>query len=88
MAAAGTPPEERAAAMPQSATDDLRIRTITPLATPAEVMDECPATPAALATVGNARTALHRILAGSDDRLEIVMRVYFEKPRTIVAGRA
>jgi len=84
------------------------------------VMDECPATPAALATVGNARTALHRILAGSDDRLavvigpcsihdpraaleyaqrlaaqrerlggelEIVMRVYFEKPRTTVGWK-
>ncbi len=120
MAAAGTPPEKRAAAMPQSATDDLRIRTINPLATPAEVMEECPATSAALATVGQARSAVHRILEGADDRLavvigpcsihdtraaldyaqrlaeqrvrlggelEIVMRVYFEKPRTTVGWK-
>ncbi|BFI95543.1 MAG: 3-deoxy-7-phosphoheptulonate synthase [Rhodanobacter sp.] len=106
--------------MSHAATDDLRIRSIHPLATPAEVMDEYPATDAVLDTVGNARTALHRILAGADDRLavvigpcsihdpraaldyarrlaeqrarlggelEIVMRVYFEKPRTTVGWK-
>src|SRR6185437_3063254 len=67
------PHPRKAAAMSQSATDDLRIRTITPLATPAEVMDECPATPAALATVGKARAVLHRILDGGDDRLAVVI---------------
>ena len=106
--------------MPHVSTDDLRIRNIQPLATPAEVMEECPATDAALDTVGHARTALHRILDGADDRLavvigpcsihdpqaaldyaqrlaeqrrcfagelEIVMRVYFEKPRTTVGWK-
>jgi 3-deoxy-7-phosphoheptulonate synthase len=106
--------------MPHASTDDLRIRSIQPLATPAEVMDECPATNAVLDTVGHARAALHRILDGADDRLavvigpcsihdpraaldyaqrlaeqrgrfggelEIVMRVYFEKPRTTVGWK-
>ena len=106
--------------MSQTVTDDLRIRSLTPLATPREVIAECPATPPALATVGAARDAVHRILAGSDDRLvvvigpcsihdpraaldyarrlaeqrthfadelEIVMRVYFEKPRTTVGWK-
>ena len=106
--------------MSHAATDDLRIRSIHPLATPAEVMDECPATDAMLDTVGHARVALHRILDRADDRLavvigpcsihdpraaleyaqrlaeqrrrfggelEIVMRVYFEKPRTTVGWK-
>ncbi|MBD8880479.1 3-deoxy-7-phosphoheptulonate synthase [Rhodanobacter sp. 7MK24] len=106
--------------MSHVSTDDLRIRSIHPLATPLEVMDECPATNAMLDTVGNARVALHRILDGLDDRLavvigpcsihdpraaldyaqrlaaqrerlgdelEIVMRVYFEKPRTTVGWK-
>ncbi|HET8764232.1 MAG TPA: 3-deoxy-7-phosphoheptulonate synthase, partial [Rhodanobacter sp.] len=57
----------------QPVTDDLRIREITPLATPLEVLAECPATPAALATVGATRTALHHIIDGSDDRLAVVI---------------
>jgi 3-deoxy-7-phosphoheptulonate synthase len=106
--------------MSRHATDDLRIRAITPLATPAAVMGEIPATPDALATVDAARTAVQCILAGDDDRLvvvigpcsihdpraaleyagrlaamraqlgdalEIVMRVYFEKPRTTVGWK-
>lgn len=106
--------------MSHAATDDLRIRSIHPLATPIEVMDERPVTDAMLDTVGHARTALHRILEGTDDRLaivigpcsihdpraaldyaqrlleqrrrlggelEIVMRVYFEKPRTTVGWK-
>lgn len=106
--------------MSHAATDDLRIRSIHPLATPVEVMNECPATGIALDTVGHARTALHRILEGADERLavvigpcsihdpraaldyaqrlaeqrsrlggelEIVMRVYFEKPRTTVGWK-
>ena len=36
-------------------------------------MDECPATNAVLDTVGHARTALHRILDGVDDRLAVVI---------------
>ncbi|MEW9624152.1 3-deoxy-7-phosphoheptulonate synthase [Rhodanobacter geophilus] len=81
--------------MSQPATDDLRIRTIIPLATPAEVMDECPATPTALATVGGTRAALHRILEGSDDRLAVVIgpcsihdtRAALEYARRLVAQR-
>ena len=102
------------------ATDDLRIRTITPLGTPAEIMRDCAAGDAAMATVDAARRAMHGMLCGSDDRLavvigpcsihdpraaleyaarlaplrrelgdalEIVMRVYFEKPRTTVGWK-
>ncbi|GAB2585467.1 3-deoxy-7-phosphoheptulonate synthase [Dyella jejuensis] len=101
-------------------TDDLRIREIKELATPAEVMLDSQPSPPALATVADARQALHRILHGKDDRLavvigpcsihdpvaameyarrlaaerarhadalEIVMRVYFEKPRTTVGWK-
>ena len=102
------------------ATDDLRIRAITPLSTPAEVMRDCAATDTAMATVDTSRQALHGMLCGSDDRLavvigpcsihdpraaleyaarlaplrrelgdalELVMRVYFEKPRTTVGWK-
>ena len=102
------------------ATDDLRIREIRELRTPAELMHEFPRTDAATRTVLASRHALHNILAGSDDRLavvvgpcsihdpvaaldyarrlksvrdrlsdrlEIVMRVYFEKPRTTVGWK-
>ena len=101
-------------------TDDLRIRAITRLSTPAEVMRDCAATDTAMATVDASRQVLHDILAGGDDRLavvigpcsihdtraaleyaarlvplrrelgdalEIVMRVYFEKPRTTVGWK-
>ena len=101
-------------------TDDLRIRAITPLSPPAEVMRDCHAGEHALDTVAHARAAVHDILAGQDDRLvvvigpcsihdtaaameyarrllgqrrrftdtlEIVMRVYFEKPRTTVGWK-
>jgi 3-deoxy-7-phosphoheptulonate synthase len=103
-----------------SLTDDLRIREIKELATPAEVMRDCPPSEQAIATVASSRHALHRILQGEDDRLavvigpcsihdpvaaleyarrlvaererhadtlEIVMRVYFEKPRTTVGWK-
>jgi 3-deoxy-7-phosphoheptulonate synthase len=101
-------------------TDDLRIKEIRELRTPAEVMHEFPRTDAATRTVLASRHALHNILHGSDDRLavvvgpcsihdpaaaldyarrllplrerlgdrlEIVMRVYFEKPRTTVGWK-
>ncbi|MHA6204088.1 3-deoxy-7-phosphoheptulonate synthase [Dyella soli] len=101
-------------------TDDLRIRAITTLSTPAEVMRDCAMSARAAQTVASSRMALHRILAGDDDRLavvigpcsihdtaaaleyagrlasqrrrfanelEIVMRVYFEKPRTTVGWK-
>jgi len=101
-------------------TDDLRIRAITPLSTPAEVMRDCGGNECAEVTVAAARGALQRILSGADERLivvigpcsihdtnaaleyahrlhgvrerfgdalEIVMRVYFEKPRTTVGWK-
>ncbi len=101
-------------------TDDLRIRAIRTLGTPAEVIAEAPCTETIAATVSRARRDVHAILAGDDDRLvvvigpcsihdpqaaidyarrlraererhagelEIVMRVYFEKPRTTVGWK-
>ena len=101
-------------------TDDLRIRDIRELRTPAEVTQEFPRTDAATRTVLQARHAVHNILHGTDDRLivvvgpcsihdpaaaidyarrlmdvrerlgdrlEIIMRVYFEKPRTTVGWK-
>jgi 3-deoxy-7-phosphoheptulonate synthase len=103
-----------------SQTDDLRIRGMTELATPEEVIRELPCTDRAAATVSGARRALQQSLHGRDDRLavvigpcsihdvhaareyaerlaperarlsgelEIVMRVYFEKPRTTVGWK-
>src|SRR5574344_704032 len=96
-------------------TDDLRIQQLQPLTPPAHLMSLLPCDEAVSQTVADARTALHRILHGTDDRLavvigpcsihdpvaamdyarrlqplrdalggelEIVMRVYFENPRT------
>ena len=101
-------------------TDDLRIREIKELLPPAHVIREFPATENAASTVFEARSAIHRILHGADDRLLvvigpcsihdpaaaleyarmlaevrirtmadllIVMRVYFEKPRTTVGWK-
>ena len=101
-------------------TDDIRIRDIKQLSTPAEVMREVPRTDIATRTVTAARRALHRIVHRRDDRLaviigpcsihdpdaaidyatrlaelrqrlggamEIVMRTYFEKPRTTVGWK-
>ncbi len=101
-------------------TDDLRIRKIEPLITPADLIAQLPCDEAASETVARSRTALHAILHGTDDRLavvigpcsihdpaaaleyaarlrplreslgdalEIVMRVYFEKPRTTVGWK-
>ncbi len=101
-------------------TDDLRIRAIKELSTPAEVIAEFPRDSVASRTVADARRSIHDILHGRDDRLvvvigpcsihdpraaedyagrlaplrrslgdtlEIVMRVYFEKPRTTVGWK-
>ena len=101
-------------------TDDLRIRTMRELITPAELLADCPRDDVASTTVVGARAALQKILRGEDDRLavvvgpcsihdtkaameyarrlaaerrrlsdrlEIVMRVYFEKPRTTVGWK-
>ena len=101
-------------------TDDLRIRKLDELVTPAAIIGELPCDDAISQTVSEARAALHDILHGHDDRLvvvigpcsihdpasameyaarlkplrdalagelEIVMRVYFEKPRTTVGWK-
>ena len=101
-------------------TDDLRIREIRELITPEDLTREFPCTARASAVVAGARSGLHRILHGRDDRLavvigpcsihdiaaakeyaarlveqrerhagtlEIIMRVYFEKPRTTVGWK-
>ena len=101
-------------------TDDLRIRKLDELVTPAAIIGELPCDDAISQTVSEARGALHDILHGRDDRLvvvigpcsihdpasameyaarlkplrdalagelEVVMRVYFEKPRTTVGWK-
>jgi len=101
-------------------TDDLRIKEIKELAPPSHLLREYPCDEKTSLTVFEARTAIHRILHGDDDRLvvvigpcsihdpkaaleyarrlqgererlkselEIVMRVYFEKPRTTVGWK-
>ncbi len=101
-------------------TDDLRIKEIKELLTPAKLLGEVPITERAAETVYETRQAIHRILHGADDRLLVimgpcsihdvkaaheyagklkeakdrlagnllvVMRVYFEKPRTTVGWK-
>jgi 3-deoxy-7-phosphoheptulonate synthase len=101
-------------------TDDLRIREMKELLPPSHLIREFACSMQASETAANARTALHRILHGQDDRvmvvigpcsihdtkaaleyagkltkererfageLEIIMRVYFEKPRTTVGWK-
>ena len=101
-------------------TDDLRIKEIKELVTPAEVLQEVPLTDRAAQTTYEARQGIHRILHGADDRLLVIMgpcsihdvkaakeyaakllesktrladdllvmmRVYFEKPRTTVGWK-
>ena len=100
--------------------DDVRIRAITELAPPDELLAEFPPNERAAALVYSARQQIHRILHGADDRLLVVigpcsihdlkaandyavklkaqadrlsadllilMRVYFEKPRTTVGWK-
>jgi 3-deoxy-7-phosphoheptulonate synthase len=113
-----------AEALPKTAsparTDDLRISGVRALIPPQLLLEELPIDAAALATVGGARQAVHRVLHGADDRLVavvgpcsihdaraaleyaarlrdaaarhandllVVMRVYFEKPRTTVGWK-
>ena len=101
-------------------TDDLRICGIREVIPPAQVHDEMPISEKAAQTTLEARTEIHNILTGQDDRLlvvvgpcsihdpkaaleyavllkaikdelkddlVIVMRVYFEKPRTTVGWK-
>ena len=100
--------------------DDTRIRAVRPLITPALLQEWLPAPEAAQTLVEHSRSAISRVLHGSDDRLVvvvgpcsihdhgqameyarqlkvqadalgdallIVMRVYFEKPRTTVGWK-
>ncbi len=102
------------------ATENLRIRSILPVSTPAQVQAELPLTENATRTVFEARREIQSVLHGRDDRLLvvvgpcsihdpvaaldyagrlkplreelkkdllIVMRVYFEKPRTTVGWK-
>ena len=104
----------------KSVTEDLRIRSVTPVSTPAQVQDELPLSDKAAATTLRARGEVQQVLRGTDDRLLvivgpcsihdtgaaleyagrlahvreelknellIVMRVYFEKPRTTVGWK-
>ncbi|WP_151634458.1 3-deoxy-7-phosphoheptulonate synthase AroG [Noviherbaspirillum aerium] len=101
-------------------TDDLRIREMKELIPPSHLIREFSCSDKVANTTAGARTALHRILHGQDDRvmvvigpcsihdpkaameyanrlirererfageLEIIMRVYFEKPRTTVGWK-
>ena len=101
-------------------TSDVRIRSLVPLVSPADLVREYPITEAASTTVVTGREAVVRILNGEDrrllcvvgpcsihdeqaaleyaqrllavsrrtsDRLCIIMRVYFEKPRTTVGWK-
>lgn len=101
-------------------TDDTRIQAVRPLISPALLLDEQPASDAALEMVENARAGISAILQGRSDRLLVVvgpcsihdhdqameyarllkaladelqqdllvvMRVYFEKPRTTVGWK-
>ena len=101
-------------------TDDLRIKGMLELVSPAELLEQLPITPAAAETTYRAREDIRAILNGEDDRmlvvvgpcsihdvkaaveysqrlarmreelrksLVVVMRVYFEKPRTTVGWK-
>ena len=101
-------------------TDDTRIEQVGELITPAQLMDDLPASDRVTETVYRARNQIHDVLRGADDRLVvvvgpcsihdpkaaleyatwlkniadelqheliIVMRVYFEKPRTTVGWK-
>ncbi|MEE4299348.1 MAG: 3-deoxy-7-phosphoheptulonate synthase [Pseudomonadales bacterium] len=103
-----------------SSLDDLRIRHVHPLVSPAVLGEELPIEDAEVASVGAARDTVRRIVRGEDprllvvvgpcsihdvdaaleyaerlraladevsDALYVVMRVYFEKPRTVVGWK-
>ncbi|MBS0310527.1 MAG: 3-deoxy-7-phosphoheptulonate synthase, partial [Proteobacteria bacterium] len=106
--------------MSATRTDDTRIEQSGELLAPMQVMRELRANETVLAHVAHARSAIHDVLRGADDRmfivvgpcsihdpaaaldyarklkpladelaheLIIVMRVYFEKPRTTVGWK-
>ncbi|MEO8850073.1 MAG: 3-deoxy-7-phosphoheptulonate synthase AroG [Casimicrobiaceae bacterium] len=113
-------PKLSAAAPAPRRTDDTRITEITELAPPSHLLRELVLSERAATTTYEARTAIHRLLHGADNRLLvivgpcsihdydaaieyatrltavrrelahdliIVMRVYFEKPRTTVGWK-
>jgi 3-deoxy-7-phosphoheptulonate synthase len=100
--------------------DNINIESVTPLATPREMLAAIPLSPTAVATVSRGRETLERILDGEDprrfavvgpcsihnlgaaeeyalklraladeiaDSIFIVMRVYFEKPRSSIGWK-
>ncbi len=106
--------------VPQSDTDDVRIKELKELISPASLIADLPVTPDISKTVRDARAGISDILHGRDDRLVVVvgpcsihdpeagveyakklqsvvsqvaddllvvMRVYFEKPRTTVGWK-
>ncbi|QIL70958.1 3-deoxy-7-phosphoheptulonate synthase [Diaphorobacter sp. HDW4B] len=121
-----TPTSTSAANKPKISTldttriDDVRIKEVRPLLTPALLQEWLPTPPSALEVVEGSRAAISRVLHGQDDRLVVVvgpcsihdhdqaieyacklkkqaealsqdllvvMRVYFEKPRTTVGWK-
>ena len=101
-------------------TDDIRISKTNELISPDSLMASIPVSAAAASTVNSARTSIHNVLTGEDDRViavvgpcsihdpeaareyadklkataaavadnvVLIMRVYFEKPRTTVGWK-
>src|SRR5437016_11251725 len=80
-------------------TRDLHVESIRPLLPPAILLEELPLSEKGSLVVGRTRKEVTRVLRGEDDRLlvivgpcsihdlRIVMRVYFEKPRTTVGWK-
>ncbi len=54
-------------------TEDLRIHAIGEVATPKSVHEELPISANAAELVEQTRTAIHRIIAGEDNRLLVVV---------------
>ena len=53
--------------------DNLNVVALSPLATPKELRDAIPMTPAAAETIAGGRDAVNRIIAGDDDRMLIIV---------------
>src|SRR5437867_3913236 len=54
-------------------TDDLRIREVRPLISPAILLEEIPVSARASDVVSDARAAISNIMAGTDPRLVIIV---------------
>ena len=69
------PQEQKKGSVPIVAgrTDDLRIAGVRALIPPQLLLEELPMDATALASVTNARQAIHRVLHGADDRLLAVV---------------